>query len=144
MRGSIGGCWKGQRMVPFQWLLSFLLLWGRAQCPFPFKVFESLRLLQKFWLHLASYFWSHSYHGQFRKHHSIVVNGCPMCLKEGELVNHLMVSCSARSLWINILSWFKYSWVLPNSLASLFEAWRQGASRGRIMWKAVFAILWVI
>lgn len=52
------------------------------------------------------------------------MNGCPMCLKEAELMDHLLVTCTFAILnWTSIIGWFDCSWVLPNSLGLLYHAW---------------------
>ena len=79
----------------------------------------------------------------------IMINGCLMCLKDVESVDHLLVNCERSCfVWILILSWFGCSWVLSCSSKALFRAWMKGVglARGRITWKASFfsATIWVL
>ena len=77
-----------------------------------------------------------------------IVNACPMCLADEEIVEHLILNGRvARFLWKFVFSWFNASRVLPFNLVHLFEAWNLvvGSCRGHIMWRSSFvATLWVI
>ena len=51
-----------------------------------------------------------------------------------------------HKIWNAVFNWFGCSWVLPNSLPVLFEAWSNPSMvpRGREMWKLSFlAVLWI-
>lgn len=54
----------------------------------------------------------------------IIVNGCLMCLVDAKFTDHLLVRGNMdQFLWTFVILWFRCSWVLPNSLFHLFEAW---------------------
>lgn len=60
-----------------------------------------------------------------RKRGKFVVNGCPMCLKVVETVDHLILNCkNAQMIWKSVLSWFECCWVLPKTLLYLFKEWK--------------------
>ena len=72
-----------------------------------------------------------------RRRGMVVVDGFPLCLKDEEFVDHLLLRCNfAYRMWTVVLGWFGCSWVLPNSLLDLFEAWSGPslAPRGKEMW----------
>ena len=77
-----------------------------------------------------------------------MVNACPLCLKDEESVDHLLLKCNfAHKTWSVVLGWFGCSWILPNSLLNLFEAWicLPLAPRGKEMWKlSFFVVIWII
>ena len=78
----------------------------------------------------------------------VVVNACPLCLKDEEFVDHILLKRNfAHRTWSVVLGWFGFSWVLPNSLSDPFEAWicPSMAPRGKEMWKLSFlAVIWII
>ena len=48
----------------------------------------------------------------------IIVNGCPLCLRAAESVNHLILECNmARMVWNAVMSWFSVSWLRPEGVA---------------------------
>ena len=60
-----------------------------------------------------------------RRRRKVVVNGCPMCLTEEETVDHLLLNCKvAQMLWRLVIDCFGCSWVLPNCIVDLFQAWK--------------------
>ena len=77
-----------------------------------------------------------------------MVNACPLCLTDEESVDHILFKCNfAHSTWSVVLGWFGCSWVLPNSLSDLFEAWicLSMAPRGKEMWRLSFlGMVWII
>eukprot|EP00268_Persea_americana_P002377 TRINITY_DN10717_c0_g1_i6.p1 TRINITY_DN10717_c0_g1~~TRINITY_DN10717_c0_g1_i6.p1 ORF type:complete len:137 (+),score=23.15 TRINITY_DN10717_c0_g1_i6:233-643(+) len=81
-----------------------------------------------------------------RRRGMTTVNGCPMCLRDEETVDHLLLICkSAHSIWMSIIGDFGFCWVLPLSLLELFEAWKApvGNPRGKMMWRLSFlAVIW--
>jgi len=43
-----------------------------------------------------------------RRRGRIVVNGCQMCLREEEFVDHLMLHCkTAQAIWRSVVGWFE-------------------------------------
>ena len=71
----------------------------------------------------------------------IVVNGFPMCLRDEESVNHLLLNCSiASTLWYSVADWFGCSWVFPDCILDHFLSWKSpiGSSRGKEMWRLSF------
>ena len=46
-----------------------------------------------------------------RRRGRIVVNGCPMCLRDEEPVGHLLLNCkTAQFIWRSVVEWFDYCW----------------------------------
>ena len=78
----------------------------------------------------------------------IVVNACPMCLKDEEIVDHLLLRCKiAMKIWNTFLTWLGCSWVPPNQIQDLFTALKSpiGSHKGKEMWKLTFlAVIWCI
>ena len=75
------------------------------------------------------------------------MSACPLCFEDEESVDHLLKCSFAHRTWNVVLGWFRCSWVLPNSLWDLFEAWfcPSLAPRGKEMWKlSFFAVIWII
>lgn len=67
-------------------------------------------------------------------HHKVnLINACPLCVSAEETVGHLLLDCNmVQSLWISTLCSFDCSWVLPQSILELFEAWNFGfGTRGK-------------
>ena len=57
-----------------------------------------------------------------RKH--MIVNGCPKCLKDEEIENHIMIHrYFAQRVWAYFLSMFDMQWVMPCGVADLFRQW---------------------
>ena len=76
-----------------------------------------------------------------RRRNMVIVNVCPMCLKNAEFVDHLFLNCRvAQGLWNDVYSWFDMRGVLPVHFSQLFEIWMLGvgSTRGRIMWRTSF------
>ena len=78
-----------------------------------------------------------------------IVNGCPMCLRDEESVDHLLLNCkSAQSLWMAIIGGFGCCWALPQSLPPAFPSLKGstiGDPRGKVMWRLSFlAVIWTI
>lgn len=76
------------------------------------------------------------------------MNGCPMCLVEEEIANHLLLHCGlVMKVWAAILKIFWMSWIMLRSVSDLLCQWRtQGklASK-RILWNlSLYAGLWKI
>lgn len=61
-------------------------------------------------------------------HHKVnLINACSICVSAEETVGHLLLDCNmVQSLWISTLHSFDCSWVLPQSILELFEAWNFG------------------
>lgn len=78
----------------------------------------------------------------------ILVNTCPMCLADEELVDHLLLRCRvAQEIWSHVLRLFHCGWVFPNSFLEVFQArdLRCTLVRGRLMWSLSFlAVIWAI
>ena len=76
----------------------------------------------------------------------IIVNGYPLCLKDEETINHLMIHCVfANKIWAFFLNMFEVQWVMPQSDYDLFCLWHLGCKfvRGKILLKSVlYASLW--
>ena len=76
------------------------------------------------------------------------MNGCPMCLRDEESVEHLLLNCkSAQTIWMAIIGGFDCCWALPHSLPELFQAWKTpiGDPRGKVMWRLSFLlVIWTI
>ena len=59
---------------------------------------------------------------QRRKH--FLANGFPMCLKEEETANHLLIHCQfSYKVWMAMLNFFDLSWVMPKNVGDLFLQW---------------------
>ena len=78
----------------------------------------------------------------------ILVNACPMCLKDEETIGHLLLRCNnAVKIWNTVINWFGCSWVFPKHVQVLFMAWKSpiGSQKGKEMWKLTFlAVIWHI
>ena len=77
-----------------------------------------------------------------RKRGRIVVNGCAMCFRDDELVDHLLLNCKvAQFIWRSVVEWFDCCWVFPKSLPDLFQAWKApiGTPRGKELWRFVLS-----
>lgn len=58
-----------------------------------------------------------------RRNH-VIVNGCPMCLKDEEALHHLSIHCQfACRVWMVIVNMFEMKWVMPRTIAYLFIQW---------------------
>lgn len=71
------------------------------------------RVLAFVWLAISGYIptMDNLHKRKIEKRKMTIMNGCPMCLKEVESVDQLLVFCSfARSLWNFFLSWFDCRW----------------------------------
>eukprot|EP00268_Persea_americana_P051206 TRINITY_DN5634_c0_g1_i2.p1 TRINITY_DN5634_c0_g1~~TRINITY_DN5634_c0_g1_i2.p1 ORF type:complete len:237 (-),score=29.60 TRINITY_DN5634_c0_g1_i2:1636-2346(-) len=83
-----------------------------------------------------------------RHRNMVIVNACPMCLKNAESVDHLFLNCGVvQGLWNDVYSWFDIRGVLPAHFSQLFEIWmlRVRSTGGRILWRTYFlATIWVI
>jgi hypothetical protein len=82
-----------------------------------------------------------------RKRQVVVINGCFMCKKDGESVDHLLLHCEvAYALWCNIFSRLGLSWVMPSSVLDLCACWcSSGRTRSAVVWKMVpIYIFWSI
>lgn len=54
----------------------------------------------------------------------VFVNWCIMCCSNREKVDHLLLHCGkAYQLWSLVFRSFGFSWVLPRSVADLFDWW---------------------
>jgi len=83
----------------------------------------------------------------FRKQHVIVINGCYMCKKTGESVDHLLLHCDvASALWSSLFSRFGMSWVMPIRVINLLSCWWSfGRSRSAVVWKmAPICLFWCL
>eukprot|EP00268_Persea_americana_P013258 TRINITY_DN15784_c0_g2_i1.p1 TRINITY_DN15784_c0_g2~~TRINITY_DN15784_c0_g2_i1.p1 ORF type:complete len:214 (-),score=16.90 TRINITY_DN15784_c0_g2_i1:200-841(-) len=85
---------------------------------------------------------------KLRRRNQVIVNGCPMCLKDEETVHHLFIHCQfACKVWYFVLQCFDVNWVMPMNVEELFLQWcfgRKGV-RGKILWKLVlYATIWKI
>ncbi|XP_059627693.1 uncharacterized protein LOC132270534 [Cornus florida] len=72
----------------------------------------------------------------------VVVNGCYMCKKTGESVNHLLIHCLvARDVFLVALG---IPWVFSESMVDLLESWRGCTveSRVRDAWRATPLCIW--
>jgi hypothetical protein len=59
-----------------------------------------------------------------RKRQVVIVNGCFMCKKDRESIDHLLLHCEvAHALWCNTLSRLDFSWVMPNCILDLCACW---------------------
>lgn len=83
-----------------------------------------------------------------RRRNHFIVNGCPMCLRDEETVNHLLVHCNfAYNVWVALFARFDMQWVMPWSVAELFRRWlfRCHFTHGRILWKfMLYTACWKI
>eukprot|EP00268_Persea_americana_P053131 TRINITY_DN5994_c5_g1_i2.p1 TRINITY_DN5994_c5_g1~~TRINITY_DN5994_c5_g1_i2.p1 ORF type:complete len:134 (-),score=24.75 TRINITY_DN5994_c5_g1_i2:1010-1411(-) len=58
-----------------------------------------------------------------RRNH-VIVNGCPMCLKDEETVHHLLIHCQfAYRVWMVVVNMFEMKWVMPRTIADLSIQW---------------------
>ena len=56
-----------------------------------------------------------------RKRNHVIVNGCPLCLRDEKSVNHLLIHCPfAYSVWIVLINLFDVNWVMPKTVEDLF------------------------
>lgn len=61
---------------------------------------------------------------KLKQRDEVLINVCPMCLDNEELVDHLFLTCRfAQRMWSEMFGWFGCSWVIPPSLSNLFHAW---------------------
>ena len=83
---------------------------------------------------------------KLRRRNPVLVNGCPMCLKDEETVHHLLIHCQfAYRVWMVVINMFEMKWVMPRTVADLFIQWRLRSkfSRARVLWKSIlYATLW--
>lgn len=50
----------------------------------------------------------------------MIPNACPMCMKEGESIDHLFMHCKyAREVWAYIFMEVGLSWVMPRVFTNL-------------------------
>lgn len=71
-------------------------------------------------------------------HHrkEVIVNACPTCLAEEEIVGQLLLNCKVvQGLWSAVSNWFGCSWVLPHNIRGHFESWHMAlcSNRGRVL-----------
>ncbi|XP_057771151.1 uncharacterized protein LOC130990949 [Salvia miltiorrhiza] len=79
----------------------------------------------------------------------IVPNGCPICLMDGESIDHIMWQCGkVRSIWKDFLSWFDKDslWECMDIHSFLVAAWNSSFSpQIQALWKAdILTIMWRI
>ncbi|XP_026378924.1 uncharacterized protein LOC113273413 [Papaver somniferum] len=71
---------------------------------------------------------------------------CPICKREVEDSDHLLVSCSyAFEVWTHFINSFKVSWFAPNTVKGFFEAWSLNNLPGRckeVWWKTIYGVIW--
>lgn len=61
-----------------------------------------------------------------KKRYHILVNGCPLCLAEEESPNHLLIHFTfSTKVWTDILSRFRLSWVMLQSMFRPKVLWNQ-------------------
>ena len=76
-----------------------------------------------------------------RKRGKIIVNACPICLEDEENADHPLLQCRcAVKIWNSVLSQFGCSWVMPEGIQQLFEAWNSpiGNPKGKELWSLSF------
>ena len=59
-----------------------------------------------------------------RRRNHIIINGCPMCLEDEEMVHHLLIHCPfAHRVWSKLFEMFGMEWVMPRTVEVLFVQW---------------------
>lgn len=130
-----------QRMVCFQWLLSFQPCLMDPCVLVPFEAFRTSKSLQELLLLVGWLCGSILTMDSLKQRKMAIVNPCPLCLEAEDTVDHILLTCKlAQSIWLCILGLFGYSWVFPSSILGRFEGCNSfvGSSRGKIMWKISF------
>ena len=70
-----------------------------------------------------------------RRQKKILVNTCPICLADEEIVDNISLNCKiVKGLWSVVLSWFDCGCVLPRMSYGPFEAWHLVVGLDQIMW----------
>jgi hypothetical protein len=71
----------------------------------------------------------------------IVINRYCLCKFDGESIDHLLFHCEiVCSLWHAIFNRFGLSWVMPCSVAGLFDCWWLRVHSGSaIVWKMILS-----
>lgn len=64
---------------------------------------------------------------KMRRRNFVIVNECPMCLKDDEMVHRVLIHCDfAHRVWIAVIHMFDMKWVMPRIVEDLFIQWRLG------------------
>lgn len=78
----------------------------------------------------------------------IILNACPICLKDAENVDHIFIYCRFDSeISERFLTEIHLSWVFPNRMVLLLALWNMWkvSKKGCILWKSVCSsICWLI
>lgn len=81
-----------------------------------------------------------------RKRNHIIVNGCPLCLNDEEMMHRLLIHCPfAHDVWSAIINMFDINWVMPGTIVQLSIQWRSGCKfyHRRFLWiTALYGIIW--
>jgi hypothetical protein len=68
-----------------------------------------------------------------QKRNVVVVEGCCMCKKNEESIEHLLLHCEvARDLWSCILTLFGVEWVIPRLVLDLLTSWGNSLGCGPV------------
>ena len=63
---------------------------------------------------------------QLKKRVRQLANRCPLCGKEEENLDHLMLHClKTCNLWNLLFAIFGVNWVMPGSFRDILEGWRR-------------------
>lgn len=84
-----------------------------------------------------------------RRRGFLLAERCPLCLKDGESIDHLFFRCSfSSSVWDYFLRVGKLSVMVFSSIPNLFFTWRRAqmfSSRGCFLWGLLrHAIVWTL
>lgn len=83
---------------------------------------------------------------KLKKSSIVLVIGCPKCLANEETNTHLLIHCSyATCVWGAILNRYGIFWVIPRSIAKLFNQWRFGCGtpHQKVLWNlSLFVGIW--
>ena len=62
---------------------------------------------------------------QLKRRGKHLASRCPLCGKEEENLNHLLLFCpKAQDLWVVLFTIFGVKWVLPCSTGETLEGWK--------------------
>jgi hypothetical protein len=71
-------------------------------------------------------------HDNLRRHHIVVVEGCCMCKKNEESIDHLLLHYDvARAVWSFFYSLFGVEWVMPRRVLDLLRGWDTSLGHGQ-------------
>jgi hypothetical protein len=140
--------WVPNRKGKFEVRSFYIILTSTVSFPFPWKSIWCTKAPPR----VAFFVWLAALGkiltlDSLRKNNMALVNGCGMCKKEEESIDHLLLHCeSAQFLWNAFFSRFGLAWVMPRGVVDLLHCWWSGGRPcNAVVWKMVpLCIMWCL